>query len=113
MDATTPSRPWPTSEARPPIRGGSDGDSTRTERTIDKTRGGTLPAQGAVKVTVRPGSSKVCSGCDEPITDEGREFGVEMSDAVTFRFHAECHAAWITFSGGQQRTTTGSPVAGR
>lgn len=87
---------------RPRIRGGSDGELTRTERTIDKLRRGALPAYGPAKMWIGPGSSRKCNGCGESITDQEQEFELEVSTVISFRFHAECHQAWMAFGDGIQ-----------
>jgi hypothetical protein len=76
----------------------------RTERTLDKTRRGGLPAPYYGKIWVGPGSSKLCDGCGDVITRDETEHEVEVSDALTFRLHAECHHAWIRFSLAASRT---------
>ena len=82
----------------PVIRGGSDVQlPSRRERTLEKIRRDRLPAPIDVKLWVGPGSLKQCSGCDEPIKAEDREFELDILDAVTLRFHAECYAAWFGF----------------
>lgn len=81
------------------MQAGSPRQLTRSERTVDKTRRGGLPAPFTGKTWVGPGTSKECSGCSEPIAPEEREYEVEISDALTLQLHAECHQAWITFDG--------------
>jgi hypothetical protein len=79
-------------------RGGSDANETRTERTISKARRGALPTASGGRVWIAPGAWQACNGCGEAITPEDREYEVEVSEALTFRFHAECHRAWSTFA---------------
>ena len=78
--------------------GGSDGTETRTERTIATARRGALPLAIDGRVWVGPGVAKACNGCGDLITHAEREFVVEVSEVLTFRFHAECHRAWVTFT---------------
>lgn len=70
--------------------------TTRTERTIDKTRQGGLPASGDGKTWVAPGSLKECSGCGDVIAREEQGFEVEVA-GLLFRFHSECHEVWVIF----------------
>jgi hypothetical protein len=78
--------------------GGSGANDTRTERTITKARRGALPTVSGGRVWIAPGAWQACNGCGEAITPEDREYEVEVSEALTFRFHAECHRAWSTFA---------------
>jgi hypothetical protein len=82
----------------PVIRGGSDAPLlSRRRRTLDKILLGGLPVPIDEKVWVGPGSLKLCNGCDEPIKAEDREFELDVLNALTLRFHAECYAAWFGF----------------
>jgi hypothetical protein len=85
----------PTAPLPPPP---GDAGTTRTERTIEKTRRNGLPTSKGGKVRGGHGSSVRCDGCDEPITQNEREFEVAIAEALTFHFHAECHAAWLAFT---------------
>jgi hypothetical protein len=85
---------------REPIRGGAYDLPTRPERTLDKTCRGGLPAPLDCTLWVGPGSLKACDGCGEVIAHDEREFEVQVSETLTFRFHAECHKAWLTFGRG-------------
>ncbi|HEY7519628.1 MAG TPA: hypothetical protein VIE36_15180 [Methylomirabilota bacterium] len=81
------------------IRGGSDRRETRAQRTLDKARRGGLPAPFQSGAWVGRGGSKTCDGCGEVITCDEREFEIERCATLIFRFHAECHGAWMTFTG--------------
>ena len=72
----------------------------RIERTVDKMRRGGLPAPFTGRTWVHFGTSRPCSGCCEPVISSEREFGVELSKALTFVFHVECYNAWMTFGDG-------------
>jgi hypothetical protein len=98
--------------------------TTRTERTTEKTRQGGLLASSDGKVWVGLGSANVCSGCGEVIGKGEREFEVEVAVTLTFRFHDECHQAWVIFRQQRQygrhdlvasttRAARGSPPASR
>ena len=89
---------------RPQIRGGSGPEPPRTERTLDKARRGELPAGLRGKMWIGPGSAKRCNGCGESVARGEQEFELEVADALTFRFHAECYHAWATFSGATATT---------
>jgi hypothetical protein len=97
--------------AAAPLPPPSEPNATRTERTIEKTRRNGLPRSHAAKIWAGHGSSKRCDGCDEPITEEEREFEAEVVDHGTFRFHTECHAAWIVFSRHAGNAPNGSDAA--
>jgi hypothetical protein len=83
----------------PAIRGASDVPLlSRAELTGEKMRRGGLPAPIDAKAWVGPGSLKVCSGCEDPIKHDEREFELDVLDALTLRFHAECYVAWLNFA---------------
>jgi hypothetical protein len=55
---------------------------------------------------VRFGSSKICSGCGERVTESEREFEVALFERLTFCFHEECYNAWMTFGDGTAEEDT-------
>ena len=63
-----------------------------------------LPAGLRGKMWIGPGSAKRCNGCGESVARGEQEFELEVADALTFRFHAECYHAWATFSGATATT---------
>jgi len=74
----------------------SSESAPRSDRTLDKIRLGGLPPQLATGLRVGSGSGRKCNGCDEHIGTSEREFGVDYSRTLTFRFHVECYEAWST-----------------
>jgi hypothetical protein len=93
-----------------PVTGGhrmatplSDSPLTRTGRTVDKAQRGGLPAPSDKAETwAGPGSDRECSGCEEKIERSEHEFAIAFSETLAFRFHGECHTAWLAFSAGRE-----------
>jgi hypothetical protein len=80
----------------------SDPGPTRTERTVDKTRYGGLPAPSDKAETwAGPGTGGQCSGCGEIIERSEHEYEIVFAEKLSFRFHGACHTAWLTFKAGQ------------
>ena len=75
---------------RPLIGGASVPLLSRAQRTAEKMRSGGLPAPNSEKVWAGRGSLTLCSGRDELIKGEEREFELDVLDTLTLRFHAEC-----------------------
>ena len=81
----------------------SDSPLTRTGRTVDKAQRGGLPAPSDKAETwAGPGSGRECSGCEEKIERSEHEFEIAFSETLAFRFHGECHTAWLAFSAGRE-----------
>jgi hypothetical protein len=80
-----------------PLTGASDAALSRLARTADKTRLGGLPAPINGKLWAGPGSLEACSGCDDKVAYAEIEYEVEFHETLTFRFHAECYKAWLSY----------------
>jgi hypothetical protein len=81
-----------------PLRGASDAPVlSRFARTIDKSQRGGLPAPFGGKMWAGPGSLEACSGCDDKIAHAEIEYEIELHETLTFRFHAECYKAWLSY----------------
>ena len=81
------------------LQGGADVAGTRAERTTAKTRNGGLPAPFEGRTWVGRGSSRICNGCGDVISEAEREFEMDFSEFLSFRFHPECYHAWIACDG--------------
>jgi hypothetical protein len=76
-------------------------DQRRAEKTAEKTRRGDLPAPTGYSRHAGLGDGRPCDGCAETIEPTEVLFTVGISDAVSRRFHAVCHEAWLKFKSQQ------------
>lgn len=68
---------------------------TRTQRTLETTRHGGLPAPSYdAKTWIGLGAGHPCSGCSDDIEEREREFEL-VSGKQSLRLHAECYNAWL------------------
>jgi hypothetical protein len=77
-------------------------EERRAERTTDKTRRGGLPAPARYSRRPGLGDGRPCDGCGETVHPTEMLFTVSMSDALSWRFHAECCEAWLKFKSQDQ-----------
>jgi hypothetical protein len=59
-----------------------------------KMAAGLLPRVRPQKVWVGAGSDKACDGCEQPITNEQREYDFNPPGWPTIRLHSDCLGAW-------------------
>jgi hypothetical protein len=81
-----------------PLTGASDAPLiSRSARTTDKTQRGGCPAPFNGTTWAGPGSLQACSGCADKVEHAEIEYEIEVHETLTFRFHAECYRAWLSF----------------
>ena len=78
---------------------------------LDRTSRGSLAVPTCTTVSAGSGSNRRCNGCDEIVRRDEYELEVEVCGAVTLRFHAQCHEAWLTFIGDVHWRTAGTQTA--
>jgi hypothetical protein len=70
--------------------------TARALKTREKTIHGGLPAPVETPPALRIGSGAPCRGCGESITPKETLYAVELLEALTLDFHAECYQSWKT-----------------
>jgi hypothetical protein len=70
-------------------------EQQRAITTANKTMRGRLPAPNGFWDTASVGDGRPCDGCADAIGPMEVLFTVVVSNALSFRFHAECCEAWM------------------
>jgi hypothetical protein len=67
---------------------------SRALRTRDKMMRGGLPYPVAVPASIGTGAGGPCRGCGEAITPHEKLYSIQLLDALTMEFDAECYQNW-------------------
>jgi hypothetical protein len=73
-------------------------EQRRFEKTLDKMRGGGLPAPTHDPRQLNPGDGSPCDGCEETIEPSEGLLTVSIRGVLTLRFHEACYIAWSSFN---------------
>ena len=72
-------------------------DQRRFDKTIEKTRGGELPAPTHDVSELSVGDGTPCDGCDETIEPRDQLRRINVRGVLRLRFQAICFSAWSAF----------------
>ena len=72
-------------------------DVRRAEKTMVKTRHGSLPAATQAPPTKSLGDGTSCDGCGETIPPTYPMLTVHVRGVLSLHFHGSCYEAWVRF----------------